>query len=188
MSTSKEIARLARLIAAQHGWGAAKQFKSFEMSEAAGVELSQCAVDLRKAMPSMPLNSLAMSAAFAVALERRLEAPIHVVTGTLGISGQPVLADGMPGGQGGHAWVMVGPYVADYALFPLAYSREAPAELTRHIDLVFGPGKALYVDLWKRARQSGLTYDPQYVLSADEVTAAMGIAYDAMRKSAAEKG
>lgn len=182
MSTSTDIARLVRLIAAQYGWPAAKLFKSFEMSDGVGAEMSQCAVDLRKAVPSMPIDSLAMSAAFAVALERRLNAPIHVVTGSLSVSGVPILEEGTPDANSGHAWLMVGPYVVDYALFPLAYSRSAPADLTRHVDLVFGPGKALYVDLWKRTRRSGLGYEVNHVLSADEITRAMGVAYDAMQK------
>jgi hypothetical protein len=42
---------------------------------------------------------------------------------------------------------------------------------------VFGQDKGLYVDLWRRTRQSGLGYEPQYVLSREEVTRLMGGAY-----------
>ena len=83
----------------------------------------------------------------------------------------------------GHVWVMIGPYVVDISIFRTAYSRQGPARLARHIDLTFGPDKGLYVDLWKRTQQRGLSYEPQYVLSAEEVTRLMGGAFHAIKQA-----
>ncbi|MFC4254046.1 hypothetical protein ACFOWT_01345 [Croceibacterium xixiisoli] len=76
---------------------------------------------------------------------------------------------------------MVGPHVADIALFRLAYARSAPAALFHHIDRMFGPNKALYVDHWSRTRQIGLIYEPRDVLAEADVTALMGDAYRAIQ-------
>lgn len=78
---------------------------------------------------------------------------------------------------------MVGPYVADISIFRTAYSSYGPARLARHIDLMFGPNKGLYVDHWKRTGQTGLGYEPHYVLSGDETEALMGAAYHLIRDS-----
>ena len=194
MSTIKDIAQLGKLVANQHGWAAAKAFKSYEMSEADRAALSHCAIDLLKIFPPVAEAGALMSAALAVALERQIEAPIHVVAGTLAVEGVPVFGDRQPfDGSSvfstsspdwdGHVWVMIGPYVVDISIFRVAYSAEGPARLAKHIDLTFGPEKGLYVDHWKRTRQMGLSYEPQYVLNADEVTSLMGGAFHIIKQA-----
>lgn len=198
MTIAKDLAQLGKLVAAQHGWPAAKAFKTYVLSDADRAVLSGCAVDLLRIFPPSPTAdtlmhaSGLMSAALAVQLESRLEVPVHVVAGTLSVEGVPVFGDrrDFDGSAlfsaeqpdwNGHLWVMVGPTIVDIALFRAAYSPHGPARLARHVDLVFGPNKALYVDQWKRAGQQGLTYEPQYVLSADEVTLLMGGAFHAIK-------
>lgn len=194
MSAIKDIAQLGRLVAQQHGWAAAKAFKTYEMSDADRAVLSKCALDLLKIFPPLPGACALMSAAFAVSLERHLQAPIQVVAGTLCVDGEPVFGERQPfdgpevfGASDplwhGHAWVMIGPYVADISLFRSAYSSDGPARLSKHVDLTFGPNKGLYVDHWKKSRQQGLTYEPEYVLSADEVTNLMGGAFRILEKN-----
>ncbi|WP_395334395.1 hypothetical protein WBP06_23270 [Novosphingobium sp. BL-8H] len=194
MSIAKDLAQLGKHIAAQHGWPAAKAFKSYEMTDADRATLSKCAVDLLTVFPPVPDSSAMMSAALAVHLESRLNAPVQVVAGTLSVEGVPVFGDrqlfdgaavfGEPEqAWNGHVWVMVGPYIVDISIFRIAYSAEGPARLSRHVDLVFGPGKGLYVDLWKRTAQQGLTYEPQYVLGAEEVTNLMGKAYHLIQQA-----
>lgn len=195
---AKDLVHLGRLIAAQHGWPAAKAFKSYEMGEADRATIASCAVQLLAAFPATPYANAVMSGAFAVQLERALTAPVHVVAGTLAVEGQPVFGDRQPfdgpaifGASHpefhGHVWVMIGPYVADISLFRSAYSRSGPPRLSRHVDLVFGPGKGLYVDDWQRCRQRGLSYEPQYVLSEEEVTRLMGGAFEIIEKARAER-
>ncbi len=127
-----------------------------------------------------------------------MTAPIHVVAGTLAVEGEPVLGDRRPfDGPAifaaskpdwhGHVWVMIGPYIADISIFRSAYSRSGPAKLVRHIDLAFGPNKGLYVDHWQRTRQHGLSYEPHYVLSEDEVTRLMGGAYELIGRGRVER-
>jgi hypothetical protein len=188
MSVMKDITQLGKLVAAKHGWSTAKAFKAYEMSEADRAAITGCAVDLLKVFPTTPGACALMSAAFAVQLERFVNGPVQVIFGTLTVEGVPVFGDRsaidaaalFSAGDldwAGHAWVMIGPYIADISIFRTAYSRFGPAILSRHIDLKFGPNKGLYVDHWKRTRQVGLGYEPQYVLSADEVTRLMGGAF-----------
>ena len=80
---------------------------------------------------------------------------------------------------------MMGDYIVDISIFRSAYSADGPARLARHIDLNFGPDKGLYVDQWKRTRRVGLDYEPQYVLSADEVTTLMGGAFHLIEQARA---
>jgi len=194
MATIKDLAQLGKHIAAQHGWPAAKAFKSYVMDDADGAVLSKCAVELLAVFPPLPRASALLSAALAVSLESRMAAPIQVVAGTLAVEGVPVFGDRQPfDGPAvfgtanpewdGHVWVMVGPYVVDAAIFRIAYSSDGPAVLSRHVDLTFGPNKGLYVDSWKRTAQRGLSYEPQYVLSAEEVTRLMGGAYHAIQQA-----
>lgn len=213
MTIAKDLAQLGKLIAAHHGWPAAKAFKAYLLSDADRAVLSGCAVDLLRLFPTaaspaeLTKASGLMSAALAVQLESRLDAPVHVVAGTLSVEGVPVLGDrrdldgaalfssDAPDGSetdwsgpkfNGHIWVMVGPAIVDIGLFRAAYSPHGPARLARHIDLIFGPNKALYVDHWKRSGQQGLSYEPQYVLSADEVTRLMGGAFHAINAQQAQ--
>lgn len=194
MSAIKDIAHLGKLVAAQHGWAAAKSFKAYEMTDTDREALSQCAIDLLKIFPAIPGACALMSAALAVGLERCMAAPIHVVAGTLVVDGDLVFGDRQPfdGPQvfsksnpdwDGHVWVMIGSYVVDISIFRTAYSRQGPARLAKHIDLTFGPNKGLYVDRWKRPSQLGLSYEPQYVCSGDEVTRLMGGAFHVIQQA-----
>jgi hypothetical protein len=178
------IAELGKRIAAQHGWAAAKAFKAYAINDTDRQVLSQCAIDLLRVFPVVPGAAAPIAAALAVSLERRMTAPIHVMAGTLAVEGVPVFGpfdgfgpDWPRADFQGHAWVMIGGTIVDAALFRAAYAPWGPPRLARHVDLTFGPGKGLYVDDWKRTRHQGLTYDPQYVLSADEVTRLVGEAY-----------
>lgn len=197
MSIAKDLVELGKHVAARHGWSAARAFKAYEMNEADRAVLSKCAVDLLKIFPPVPATCALMSAALAVHLESRLDAPIQVVAGTLAVEGVPVFGDRLPFDGAtvfatsnpdwdGHVWVMIGGYVVDISIFRTAYSRQGPARLARHVDLVFGPNKGLYVDRWKRTAQMGLSYEPQYVLSAEEVTRLMGGAYHVIKQTPAD--
>lgn len=188
---SLDLAALGKLIAHHHGWQAAKAFKSYQMDDGSRAKLSTAALEVLKAFPKISGACALMSAALAVRLEQDLSAPIYVVAGALSVENEPIF-----GGAGeipedifansdlnwdGHVWVMIGPYIADLSIFRSAYSNYGPPRLSKHVELVFGPNKGLYVDHWKRTRQMGLGYDPRYVLSDAEVTALMGGAFHAIQ-------
>ncbi|WDF71183.1 hypothetical protein [Novosphingobium sp. KACC 22771] len=180
MTTNQDILQLGKRVAATHGWPAAKAFKAYQMSDADRAVISRCAVDLLAVFPPQPdapadLGTM-MSAALAVSIERAIDAPVYVMRGYLGVDGRPVLGPA-------YGWLMVGPYVVDIALFRLAYSAAAPALLSKHVDLAFGPNKALYVDHWSMTRRVGLRYLPEQVLSEAEVTALMGEAFHRIKQA-----
>lgn len=185
MPNAKDLSRLGQKVAAAHGWPAAKAFKAYVWSEADQARIARCAADLLKVFPTGPGTFAPLCAALAVQLDRSLDAPVHVVAGTLRVGGAPVLD--FPAGtaeysaleedQRGHAWIMIGAHIVDPAIFRLAYSADGPAELSRHVLSVFGPDKAVYADQWRRTARLGLTYEPHRVLSAPEVDRLMGAAY-----------
>lgn len=191
MLPATDLAQLGRRVAATHGWPAARAFKAYAWSEADQARIAGCAGDLLKVFPKGAGTAGQVGAALAVQLERHLSAPVHLVAGTLGVEGVPVLGDGQPFdgaaafAEGapewpGHIWVMVGAHVVDVALFRLVYSADCPPVLARHVLSVFGPGKGLYADHWRHARRLGLDYAPQYVLGGDEVDRLMAGAYRVM--------
>lgn len=175
MSTHQDILQLGKRIAASHDWAAAKAFKAYTMNDADRATISRCAVDLLAIFPAAPDVSALMSAALAVSLDRAMDAPIHVVSGSLSVEGRAALD--------AYSWVMVGPYIVDIALFRLAYSANSPAILAKHVDLVFGPGKALYVDHWSMTKRTNLRYQPDTVLNEAEVTALMGDAFHLIKQA-----
>lgn len=199
MSSVKTLAQLGTCIAAQHGWPAAKAFKAYHLTDADRAALSLCAIDLLNAFPKRANASALMSAALAVSLERRIAAPIQVVAGTLSVLGVPALGDRQPfdgaqvfaakGSDGpdsnwnGHVWVMIGASIIDISMFRKAYAPDAPGRLSAYVERTFGPGKGLYVDAWKHSSQQGLGYEPQYVLSADEITSLMGEAFHVIKQA-----
>ncbi|WP_159981459.1 MULTISPECIES: hypothetical protein [unclassified Novosphingobium] len=187
-TAAKDLLQLGKLVASTHGWPAARAFKAYELNDADRARIAGCAVDLLKVFPKAPGTSAFLSAAFVVHLERHLSAPVHLVAGTLAVDGEPVYEDDRPSAAAnafkaeelqwqGHMWVMIGGYVADISIFRAAYSSDCPPALARHVHSVFGQDKGLYVDQWRRSRRQGLSYEPQYVLSQDEVTSLMGGAY-----------
>jgi hypothetical protein len=174
MLTIKDMTQLGKLVVLHHGWAAAKAFKAYQMDEADRAVLARCALDLLGLFPAglFPANSQPaglMSAALAVALERKLSAPVQLVEGMLAVEGVVVLT--------AHRWVMMGGVIVDLALFRIAYAEGAPALLTKYIDLNFGPDKGLFVAPWKKQGSAGLTYAPRAVLPEGEVTALMGEAF-----------
>jgi hypothetical protein len=86
-----------------------------------------------KVMAGKAVTAPMLNAAYAVHLARGLDAPIHVVEGTLSVAGEVVAED--------HGWVMVGPWLADMALFSRAYAPDAPPRLAAHVLRAFGPNK-----------------------------------------------
>lgn len=189
----KDLTQLGQRVAASHGWPAAKAFKSYAWSEADQAGIATCASSLLKVFPQQAGTTGPLSAALAVQLERHLKAPVHLVAGTLSLDGVPVCGDRRPfDGPGlfgqsnpewrGHLWVMVGPHVVDVAIFRMAYSADCPSDLARHVLSVFGPDKALYADQWRKSRRLGLEYEPQYVLSHEDVTRMMTTAYHLMTR------
>lgn len=185
MTSAKDLIQLGKLVAQAQGWDEARAFKGFEMTDADRARIAGSAVDLLKVFPRAPGSGAQLAAAFAVQLGRVLDAPIEVVAGTLTVDGVPVLgrrqpvtaADVCADGFDGHVWVMVGPNIAELALFRRANERDCPPLLARHVHSVFGHDKGLYVDQWRKARKQGLGYEPQCVLGTEAVDALMAGAF-----------
>ncbi|WP_337459399.1 hypothetical protein [Novosphingobium sp. Rr 2-17] len=178
-------------MAATHGWSAAKAFKAYSWGEEDQATIAACAADVLRVFPKQAGTESLLNATLAIQFERRLQKPVHLVAGTLSVDGVPVRGDRMPFDGAsvfaaaepawpGHLWVMVGPHVVDAAIFRSANSPDCPPALARHVHSVFGSDKALYADQWRRSRRLGLEYEPQYVLSADDVTRLMAAAYRLM--------
>jgi hypothetical protein len=176
MTASLALTRLSRLIAASHSWETARAFKGYVPGEDDMAVMASRAQDVLKVMAGKDVTAPMLNAAYAVHLGRALTAPIIVVEGTLSVAGEAVAQD--------HGWVMIGPWVADMALFSRAYAPDAPPRLATHVLRAFGPGKGLFCEAWRRTARLGLGYEPRRVLAEAEVTALVGEATAAMRSVA----
>jgi hypothetical protein len=176
----QSLDHLVGLIASGNGPTVADAFRTFVPNDDARMIISETAKAVLQRFPTIPGACALMSATFCACLEQRLQAPIHVVAGMLTVNDEPVFGDGTPmDGNAvfghsnldwdGHAWVMVGPYVADISIFRTAYSSKSPLLLERHIYAKFGTGKGFYFRGWESTHKDGLGYHPQYVLSERQV-------------------
>lgn len=191
MPALNDLALLGQRVAATHGWAAAKAFKAYTWTESDRAEIAACASEILKVFPKAAGNEDLLSATLAFQLQRRLQAPVHLIAGTLSVGGIAVRSDRLPSDGSspfaveaepwrGHLWVMVGPHIVDTTIFRLANGADCPAVLARHVHSVFGPDKGLYANHWRNSRKVGLEYDPQYVLSDDDTTLLMTAAYRLM--------
>jgi hypothetical protein len=173
MTASLALTRLSRRIAAAHSWDLARAFKAWSPSEDDKALIATRAQDVLRVMAGKAVTAPMLNAAYAVHLGRALDAPIVVVEGALSVAGETVADD--------HGWVMIGPWVADMALFSRAYAPDAPPRLAAHVLRAFGPNQGLLCEEWRRTPRMGLGYEPRRVLGDAEVTALVGEATAVMR-------
>ncbi|NKJ43363.1 hypothetical protein [Novosphingobium sp. SG720] len=173
MTTDLALARLGRLVAASHSWETARTFKAYVPSEDDKAVMAARAQDVLKVMAGKDVTAPMLNAAYAVHLARALPAPIVVAEGVLSVAGTPVAED--------HGWVMIGPWLADMALFSRAYAPDAPPRLAAHVLRAFGPNKGLFCEAWRRTPRLGLGYEPRRVLAEADVTALVGEATEVLR-------
>jgi hypothetical protein len=180
MSDPNALANLGKLVAGVHGWPAAKAFKAYQPSDRDKAMIAAKAADVLKLFPPADDAATAISAAFAVHLERDLVAPVQLVEGTFALIGGASLHPIR------HSWVMIGPYVADIAIFRMAYSRAAPVELTRHVYKQFGADRGLLFAAWRETRRFRVDYRPSRVLAGDEIDGLLVRARDLIEPATAQ--
>ncbi|MEO7467361.1 MULTISPECIES: hypothetical protein [Sphingobium] len=196
MRALSDLVQLGRLVAATHGWPAARTFKAYDWSEQDRAGIASGAADILKLFPATAGQEQSLSATLAFQLQRRLDAPVHLVAGTLRVEGMAVRQDRLPSdgtspfaadapAWRGHLWIMVGPHVVDAAIFRLANAADSNPVLARHVHGMFGSDKGLYADHWRQARRVGLDYDPLYVLSEEDMSHLLNAAYRLIKDGAA---
>lgn len=195
MPAPADLVQLGQRVAATHGWAAARAFKAYVWNERDRAEIAACASDILKLFPATAGQEASLSATLAFQLQRRLQAPVHLVAGTLSVEGVAVRTDrissdgtspfaaGAPAWRG-HLWIMVGPHIVDVAIFRLANAPDCPPILARHVHSWFGSDKGLYADQWRHARRIGLDYDPLHVLSEEDVNHLLNAAYRLIKDGA----
>lgn len=196
MPAQADLAQLGQRIAATHGWPAAKAFKAYVWSEADKATIAACASDILKLLPASSGQEDLLTATLAFQLQRRLQAPVHLVAGTLRVEGVAVRQDRLPldgaspfaadaPAWRGHLWIMVGAHIVDAAIFRLANTADCPPILARHVHALFGGDKGLYADHWRHARRIGLDYDPLHILSEEDMSRLLNAAYRLIKDGAA---
>ncbi len=171
---------IADLIEATHGAAAAQQYRQTVPDRNACDALIAVAKEALVALPPVPGACLLMSALIASRTADMTSYPTYVVAGSLAVGrvrifGQDTLTNGSElfsqdhPSWDGHAWVVFGPHIAEASLFRTAYSGRSHPTLAAFVREKYGPGRGLMLTTPGQAEQDGLSYQPQYVLSSDQV-------------------
>jgi hypothetical protein len=170
------------LIVDSFGSDAAEAWAGFSPTEGDLLTLKEIGRELLTMFPTMPAACAMMSAVYALRLEKVEAAPAYVVAGSLFVGETRVFGEnGEINGRtrfsqsnlswDGHAWIVSGDRLADVSIFRTAYSKFAPPALAAHVEREFGMGKGLFICKTEDAVKSGFRYQPQYVLTQDQVDA-----------------
>jgi len=173
--------RLEKLITNTHSSEKAEAYKAFAPTADELRAFKKIGREALEIIAPIAGACAMMSAAYVARVEHVLKLPAYVVAGSLKIRDTYVFGDGRAfdgvkafsesnSSWDGHAWVMLGPYVADISIFRTAYSENAHPLLAAHVRREFGDNAGLMVVRWSDAPLSGLYYAPQYVLSDQQVT------------------
>ncbi len=173
------ILGLSRLIRQTHSQRAADAFETYVSTDADIETLSNVGRDVLLHLPPDPGACALMSAVYIMRLRRVTSAPTFMVAGTLAVDGTPVFGDGLKleealftvgnSSWDGHAWVMLGNYLADISLCRTAYSGSAHHKLKAYVERRLGVNRGLIISKWPGPAHEGLIYTPQYVLSDEEI-------------------
>jgi hypothetical protein len=176
------MADLKSLIADSFSADAAEAWARFVPNEAELRTLAETGRELLSMFPVMPAACVMMSAFYALRLEKVRAAPAYVVAGSLFAGEKRVFGEdrAINGRErfsqsdlswDGHAWLVTGDLMADVSMFRTAYSKASPPVLAAHVIREFGAGKGLFICRIGDAIKSGLRYEPEYVLTQDQVDA-----------------
>jgi hypothetical protein len=171
------------LIAKSFSPAEADAYRSFTPADIDLIVLQETGREVLHRLRPQPGACVLMSVTYAIWLGKRIAAPAYVVVGSLFVKDKRIFGeDGEINGAerfsrsdfswDGHAWVVLGSYIAEISLFRTAYSPQSPRLLARHILNRFGKGRGLCI--WKdaaAAEKDGLRYIPQYVLTEEQMAA-----------------
>lgn len=171
--------RIDKLIAATHGKSAARDHRHYVPPRSDLERAGSIGRDVLGHFERIAGACSGLSAVYATDLSRIAGLTAYVVAGSLFADGLRVFGDGRPfNGTAvfstsdmswdGHVWVMIGPYVADISIGWTA-RLAGPPPLASLVSREMGPKAGLMIVRWQDAPLSGLTYSPQYVLTADQV-------------------
>lgn len=171
--------RMDRLIQATHTRADAQTFQRHVVSENDKSVLAEVGATVLAAYKPVAGACTLLSAAYASLMHAATASPVHVVAGNLFADGVRVFGGDLPVTRrtfersdlswDGHAWVMLGNYVADISLCRTARSPACPAALSVLAAREFGPKTGLVILKSQDAALSGLRYSPRFVLPRNQV-------------------
>jgi hypothetical protein len=179
------VADILSLITASFSADETEKYASYILSTADMAALAAVGRDLLQHL--MPGACTVMTALYSVLLEKSVSQRAYVTVGSLFIGdvrvfGEDGEIDGKRFSQSspswdGHAWVMLGDYIADASLFRTARSGKGHPTLGPHVEKEFGPTAGLMICKAADTELSGLQYEARYVLTQKQVD---GLARGAM--------
>ncbi|MEC3909466.1 hypothetical protein U5A82_02950 [Sphingobium sp. CR2-8] len=177
---------LFSLISASHGQAAMERFRDAVPDDPAFELVCDIAKGMLHSVPPTGSSCVIMSALLAASLEEPLGTIVPVVAGALKLDsaymyGSDRSFDGrrvFSGEDGehwdGHCWILFGDLIIDISLGRTAVAGHCRPPLTGRILAVFGSRPGMIALTQKGARDVGLQYLPQYVLTPEQVLANAG--------------
>jgi hypothetical protein len=172
--------RIADLVRQSQSEAAAEVYLAFRPTEDQISQIGEVGREILIHVRPVPGACAPMSALYAAILHDRMPGTIvHMVAGALAVEEKYVFGQATDRVDGndifgrsnpswdGHSWLICGDYIVDISLFRTAYSAQSPPLLARYVHAEFGKGRGLLISKY----ESGLRYEPQYVLTSDQITA-----------------
>jgi hypothetical protein len=177
--SAQTSAVVGRLISETYSIDEARRFALFRPDDDQLAQIAHIgSTVMQDCYPPIPAPCAIMSALYAERLAKLGLGPVHVVAGALDVLGVRIFGTSDPTRAAmlsasnfswdGHAWIMLGPYVADVSLFRTARSDRSHPVLREHVTREFGSKSGLLIVRESDAQLSGLEYFPEHVLSNEQ--------------------
>lgn len=158
----------------------ARRWRDYRLSAEARETMSEAARDILYLFEPGPGRCTMMTATYVWRLRDMLKAPIFMAVGDLHAGGQRVYGTGQAiDGSAlfsennmswdGHAWLVLGPWVADVSIFRTAFSPQSPPALADHFRRNFKGSEGLLAAGPQGLTEMGVAYVPRYILTDDEI-------------------
>ena len=151
------------------------------MTDTYRTALAEAGRDVLHLFKSGPGRCTAMTAVYVWRLRDMIDAPVFMVAGDLHAGRERLFGTGEPiDGPGifsrynhswdGHAWLVLGPMLADISICRTAFSPRSPPLLAHHFRAMFSATTGLVAADATALADMGLFYTPRYVLTDTEIS------------------
>lgn len=175
------MAQLFGLIRDSYSLREARAWKAIRMTDPYRAALAEAGRDVLGLFKSGPGRCTAMTAVYVWRLRDMIDAPVFMVAGDLHAGHERVFGTGEPidgpeifscdsQSWNGHAWLVLGPMIADISICRTAFSPRSPPALARHFRATFSATAGLVAADATALADMALTYTPRYVLTEREIT------------------
>lgn len=173
---------IIRLIEKSYSINESLKWDSYEVTSQDKNYIVTRGQEILENFPYIPKCCAPMSSMWAALIRDNTNIPAHVVAGCLNFKGKKLFGNDLKTDKiqdvffnsnsswDGHCWVMFGHLIGEISLFRTAYKEKQHVWLKRMVIESFGKGRGMLLATLSDAEKLGLQYQPQYILTDDQIT------------------